>query len=261
MIQGGMKNLRSGSSLVVLAVSMCLGWGGCARLKGGGSSAEPKTEDEKIIYTWGALLGRNATALALTPAEVELVKAGLTDSVEKKKLLTDMDKYGPQIQQLAQKRAGVRAEAEKGKSAALLDAAAKEPGAIKLPSGVIIKMTRPGTGAQPAMTDQVKVHYAGHLGDGTEFDSSYKRGEPAVFPLNGVIKCWGEGVGSMKVGGKATLTCPSEMAYGERGQPPSIPGNAVLFFDVELLEIVNPTPMSAPPPVGGAAAVAAPPKH
>jgi FKBP-type peptidyl-prolyl cis-trans isomerase FkpA len=246
-----MKNHRTTGSWLIIVVSASLAWGGCSRLSG--STPEPKTEDEKIIYTWGALLGRNATALALTPAEVDLVKAGLSDFIAKKKLAVDMDKYGPQIEMLARRRAGVRAEAEKGLAAGILDAAAKESGAVKLPSGVIYKSTRPGTGAQPAPTDQVKVQYEGRLGDGSVFDSSYKRGEPAVFPLNGVIKCWGEGVGQMKVGEKATLTCPSELAYGEHGQPPSIPGNAVLVFDVELLDIVKPTPapssgISLPPP-------------
>jgi FKBP-type peptidyl-prolyl cis-trans isomerase FkpA len=244
-----MKTLRSAGSCLILGLSVCLAWGGCSRLPGG--RPQPKTEDDKIVYTWGALLGRNATALALTPAEVELVKAGLSDFIDKKPLAADLDKYGPQIEMLARRRAGARAEVEKGKAAGLLDAAAKESGAVKLPSGVIIKSTRPGTGAQPAPTDQVKVQYEGRLGDGSVFDSSYKRNEPAVFPLNGVIKCWGEGVGQMKVGEKATLTCPSELAYGEHGQPPSIPGNSVLIFDVELLEIVKPTAPPAdmsPPP-------------
>ena len=89
-------------------------------------------------------------------------------------------------------------------------------------------------------TDTVKVHYKGTLIDGTEFDSSYKRNEPAEFPLNGVIKCWTEGVQKLKVGGKGTLVCPSDLAYGERGQPPTIPGGAVLTFKIELLEIVAP---------------------
>ena len=99
----------------------------------------------------------------------------------------------------------------------------------------------------------MKVHYEGRLSDGTVFDSSIKRGEPAVFPLGGVIKCWTEGVGQMKVGGKATLTCPSDTAYGDAGRPPVIPGGAVLIFDVELLDV---TKAEAPPPTGmtGAAA-------
>jgi len=104
---------------------------------------------------------------------------------------------------------------------------------------MVIRTTKPGTGPSPAPTDQVKVHYEGRLPDGTVFDSSRSRGEPTVFPLAGVIRCWTEGVGRMRVGERAMLTCPSDLAYGDRGQPPSIPGGATLIFDVELLEIVK----------------------
>ena len=101
-------------------------------------------------------------------------------------------------------------------------------------------------------SDQVKVHYTGTLTDGTVFDSSVKRNEPATFPLNGVIKCWTEGVQKMKVGEKAKLTCPSDVAYGDNGRPPTIPGGATLIFEVELLEITTPkTTMSTPPPPPG----------
>ncbi len=101
-------------------------------------------------------------------------------------------------------------------------------------SGLIYKSVKDGSGAQPAATDVVKVHYRGTLQDGTEFDSSIKRGQPAEFPLNRVIKCWTEGVQKMKVGGKAQLTCPPGIAYGEAGRP-GIPPNATLNFEVELL--------------------------
>jgi FKBP-type peptidyl-prolyl cis-trans isomerase FkpA len=94
-----------------------------------------------------------------------------------------------------------------------------------------------GTGASPTPKDRVKVHYRGTFPDGREFDSSYKRNEPATFPLDRVIKCWTEGVQKMKVGGKASLTCPSAIAYGERGAGGEIPPNAVLKFEVELLAI------------------------
>ena len=104
-------------------------------------------------------------------------------------------------------------------------------------SGLVYKELRPGSGESPKATDVVTVNYRGTLTDGTEFDSSYKRGEPAKFPLNRVIPCWTEGVGMMKVGGKAQLTCPPSIAYGERGAPPVIPANATLIFEVELLGV------------------------
>ncbi len=104
-------------------------------------------------------------------------------------------------------------------------------------SGLIVTIVRAGTGPSPTAADTVKVHYRGTLRDGTEFDSSYARNQPAVFPLGRVIKCWTEGVQRMKVGGKARLVCPPSIAYGERGAGGAIPPNATLNFEIELLEI------------------------
>ena len=121
-----------------------------------------------------------------------------------------------------------------------LKKAAAEKGAVVTPSGLVFLSIKDGTGLSPAATDTVKVHYRGSFPTGGEFDSSYKRGEPASFPLNRVIKCWTEGVQRIKVGGKARLTCPSAIAYGERGAGGGeIPPNAVLSFEVELLEIAG----------------------
>jgi FKBP-type peptidyl-prolyl cis-trans isomerase FkpA len=110
--------------------------------------------------------------------------------------------------------------------------------AVTSSSGLVYRAVKEGTGTSPTATDVVKVHYRGTLTNGTEFDSSYKRGSPAEFPLNRVIRCWTEGVQMMKVGGKAQLTCPPAIAYGERGTPGGpIPPNATLNFEVELLGI------------------------
>jgi FKBP-type peptidyl-prolyl cis-trans isomerase FkpA len=108
-----------------------------------------------------------------------------------------------------------------------------------LASGVIILHTAPGKGANPTAVDTVKVHYRGTLADGKEFDSSYKRNEPTVFPLSRVVPCWTQGIQKIKVGGKATLTCPPATAYGERGAGGVIPPNATLTFEVELIAIVR----------------------
>ncbi len=116
-------------------------------------------------------------------------------------------------------------------------AAAKEAGAVVTASGLVYRSLKDGTGASPTARDKVKVHYRGTFPDGKEFDSSYTRNEAIEFPLNGVIKCWTEGVQRMKVGGKAKLTCPASIAYGERGAGGVIPPNATLLFEVELLAI------------------------
>ena len=120
---------------------------------------------------------------------------------------------------------------------AALAAAAKEAGAVVTPSGLVYKSIKTGSGASPAATDTVKVHYKGMFMDGREFDSSYKRNAPTEFPLNAVIPCWTQGVQMMKVGGKAKLTCPAAIAYGERGAGGVIPPNSTLQFEVELIAI------------------------
>lgn len=116
-------------------------------------------------------------------------------------------------------------------------AGAGEGSTETLASGVVVKHTVRGEGAQPSATDTVRVHYRGTLTDGTEFDSSYKRKQAISFPLNRVVRCWTEGVQTMKVGGKATLTCPSQTAYGARGVPGVIPPDSTLVFEIELLGI------------------------
>jgi FKBP-type peptidyl-prolyl cis-trans isomerase FkpA len=193
------------------------------------------TDDEKTVYALGLMMGQSIAPFNLSPAELEIVKRALTDSAGGKPAL-ELSEWGPKIQPLANSRAKVVAEKQKALSAAFLAKAAAEPGAIKTDSGLVFREVRAGQGASPKATDTVKVHYRGTLVNGTEFDSSYKRNEPAQFPLNGVIKCWTEGVQRMKVGGKAVLVCPAELAYGEQGRP-SIPGGAALIFEIELLDI------------------------
>jgi FKBP-type peptidyl-prolyl cis-trans isomerase FkpA len=239
------KLLHTGLVSVVVLVGVATLGAGCAKL----SRANPSTEDEKALYALGLLLGRNVSVFNLTAHELDIVKTGLSDAVLKGKPLVDLDKYGPKVDALARTRSQARVGIEKQQAKGLLDAAAKEPGAVRTESGLVIRTTKPGTGALPTASDRVKVHYVGHLTDGTEFDSSRKRGQPATFPLNGVIKCWTEGVGRMKVGEQAILTCPSDIAYGDGGRPPTIPGGATLIFDVELLGIEAPPP--TPPPSAG----------
>ena len=193
------------------------------------------TDEEKIIYALGLSMYRSLGQFDLSAAELDLLKKALTDAAAGKPA-EDIQTWGPKIQGLAGSRAARAAEKQKALSAAFLSKAAGEAGAQKTESGMVYRELTPGTGPSPQATDTVKVNYRGKLVDGTEFDSSYKRGEPAQFPLNGVIKCWTEGVQKMKVGGKSQLVCPADLAYGEGGRP-GIPGGATLVFEIELLQI------------------------
>jgi FKBP-type peptidyl-prolyl cis-trans isomerase len=210
----------------------------CALLAAAAANPEPKTDDEKSLYAIGFLMGsRNLSAFQLKQEEMKMIERGLSDGATGKKAAIDVDKQMDSVNKFAQKRSGAAADKEKVAGKEFADKAAKEPGAEKLASGLVFKTLTPGNGPSPQPTDKVKVNYEGKLTNGTVFDSSYKRGQPAEFGLNQVIKCWTEGVAKMKVGEKARLVCPSEIAYGDHGHPPSIPGGATLVFEVELLGI------------------------
>ncbi len=194
--------------------------------------------DDKTLYAVGLAVAKSLEVFSLKGGEVDKVIAGIRDGVAGKPK-ENLEAMQPKIQELAKSRMAVVAEKEKEKGVGVLDRAAKEKGAVKTANGTIVIPEKEGTGATPAATDKVKVHYTGTLPDGKVFDSSVQRGQPAEFPLNGVIPCWTEGLQKMKVGGKAKLVCPANVAYGEQGRPPVIPGNAVLTFQVELLDIVK----------------------
>ncbi|MDP1828303.1 MAG: FKBP-type peptidyl-prolyl cis-trans isomerase [Archangium sp.] len=199
-------------------------------------------ERKKVLYALGAMVAQR-TPLAqagLDEAELAEVMAGFVDACTPgKELKAPTAENMPKVDQFLKERAKVRGEQEKAKGLKYLEEQAAAPGAQKQPSGLIYFETQAGTGAQPTAADTVKVHYKGTLINGTEFDSSYKRGTPAEFPLGGVIKCWTEGVAKMKVGGKAKLVCPSDIAYGDKGAGATIPPNSVLNFEVELISIAG----------------------
>jgi FKBP-type peptidyl-prolyl cis-trans isomerase FkpA len=195
------------------------------------------TDEEKTIYALGLSIAGSLSPFDLSPHELELVEQALKDAAARKPAV-ELKTWGPKIEPLAQARSGRVAEREKATSKAYLEKAATAPGALKTDSGLVYRELRAGSGPSPLATDTVKVNYRGTLINGVEFDSSYSRNEPAQFALNGVIRCWTEGVQKMKVGGKAMLVCPSDLAYGDQGRP-SIPGGAALIFEIELLEIAG----------------------
>jgi len=199
-------------------------------------AAQPQTEDQKTLYALGVLMGKQLSIFNLTAEEYEFVQQGSSDAVAGKTLTADPEDYKQKIGALAQTRVQVTAQKQKDLAKPYLEKAAKEKGAEKLSSGLVYQEIKAGTGARPKATDIVKVHYTGTFIDGKIFDSSVQRGEPVEFPLGQVIPCWTEGVAKIKIGGKAKLICPSDIAYGDMGRPP-IPGGATLVFEVELLDI------------------------
>lgn len=199
------------------------------------------TEEEKTFYALGLSIFHSLAPFSLTPSELKIVEQAMSDAAAGKPGV-DINVYGPKIEGLAQSRAAKLAQEQQAAGQAFLAKAAGEAGATKLPSGLVFKDLTPGTGASPKATDTVKVNYTGTLVDGKVFDSS--NGTPIEFQLDHVIPCWTEGLQHMKVGGKAQLVCPANLAYGERGTR-GIPGNSTLVFEVELLNVV---PAAAPAP-------------
>ena len=222
--------------------SFCLGsMIACTQAPGQSVSvpAQLETEDQKTLYALGLLLGRNIKTFALTPEELAIVKAGLSDAVTDTKPQIELEAYGPKVNELHEKRVASGSEDTQKKGQEFADNVAKEKDATKTASGIVIRTIAPGTGASPTAEDVVKVHYEGKLIDGKVFDSSV-RGEPAELPLNRVVPCWTEALQKMKKGEKAQVVCPSEVAYGNRGAPPDIPPGATLSFEIELLDFHKP---------------------
>jgi FKBP-type peptidyl-prolyl cis-trans isomerase len=233
--------------LMILAVASGLSCAGADTPQADKPVAAPtiETEEQKTFYALGLALANSLGQFNLTESEVELVKAGITDGALNRTPKVDLVQYRPKLNELAQSRAAASAQVEKAKGQEFQTKAAAEPGAVKTPSGLIYVETKAGTGASPKPTDRVKVHYQGTLIDGKVFDSSIQRGQPAEFQLNGVIPCWTEGVQKMKLGGKAKLVCPADIAYGDRGAGADIKPGSTLVFEVELLEI-NPAGSANP---------------
>jgi len=199
----------------------------------------PKNDDEKAFYSIGTNYAQQLSSLnPVSDREVEMLVLGLRDALKGNSLAVDQQQGAQLVQTMVKKRQARAMEIEKEASAAFLATEAAKSGAQKTESGLIYTEIKAGDGRSPKATEKVRVHYHGTLRDGTVFDSSVDRGEPAEFPLNRVIACWTEGVAKMKIGGKSRLVCPADIAYGDR-QTGRIPAGAVLTFEVELLGILN----------------------
>jgi FKBP-type peptidyl-prolyl cis-trans isomerase FkpA len=208
-------------------------------LAGCGAQSAPKpvtTDQDKTLHALGLGIYKSIEVFKLTPEEFDRVIDGMRAARAGTPAIK-FEEYQGKIGELARARMSSNSGPRKEADAKAVAALTADPKAQKLPSGLVLIPITEGKGPAPKATDKVKVHYQGTLVDGQEFDSSYKRGQPVTFPLNGVIPCWTEGVQLMKVGGKAKLVCPSAIAYGDSGRPPVIPGGATLIFEIELLGI------------------------
>ena len=204
----------------------------------GAAAQDAGVDEDKVFYYLGTAVGRNLKTFEMSDDEVDEVIKGIRETMAGKQEQLNDELYSQRLNELSMERMQVAAAREAEESLEYLESMAKEDGAQRSDTGVIYLETRAGDGAQPLKTSTVIAHYKGTLRDGTVFDNSYDRGQPLTIPLSQVIPCWTEAIAKMKVGGAAKITCPSEMAYGDRATG-SIPPGSALTFEVELLEVVQ----------------------
>lgn len=248
--------IRTWPAAAAIALALAAGQAGAAASAAGAASgskaaaaapatpAAPASDDDKALYALGVLISRNLETFSLSSAELKVVEQGLTDGNSHRPAL-DADAYSPQIQTLQRARVGTIDEKQKAAGQVFLDKAAAQAGAQKTATGLVFIPVTDGKGAIPERSDRVSVSYEGKLIDGTVFDGTSKHGgQPVQMNVAGVIPCWTEALQLMKAGGKARVVCPSSLAYGDRGAPPTIMPGATLDFSIELLEVL---PKQAPP--------------
>lgn len=226
--------------LAVFIAVLSISFAACQSEK---SRSDLKSQKEKVSYSIGMDIGKN---LKQNNVEVDpaFVAQGIKDILEGRQVLmadsevqTVMAQFQQEMMQKQMKKMQEDAGKNKKDGQDFLDENKKKQGVVTLASGLQYQILQSGNGEMPKLTDKVKCNYIGTLINGTEFDNSYKRGEPAVFPLNGVIKGWTEALQLMKVGDKWRLFIPSDLAYGDQGAGQQIPPGATLIFEVELLSI------------------------
>ena len=192
------------------------------------------TDEERVLYTLGVMLMKDLAVFRLNDKDLEILQQGMRDALVGE-LLVDPNAFEAKIQDLAMARLEATKKTQASAASDFVAAAKKKPGARTTKSGLVIRTLSPGKGQSPRSDSKVTAHYEGRLVDGTVFDASANRGQPLTFPLNHVIPCWSEAVQLMKVGEKAQLVCPPDIAYGDKGAPPAIPPGATLVFDIHLL--------------------------
>ena len=218
----------------------------CAQEEAGADDGDEapvaETWDEKASYALGVNIGSNLDPDDLT-LDADLVLRGFMDALEGTEAMESdeidsvLGELSTKMQEHADRARKAAMMENTAKSAAFLAAKATEDGIVKTDSGLLYREIRPGEGDRPTATQAVTVNYRGTLIDGTQFDSSYDRGQPATFPVGGVIPGWTEALQLMKPGAKWELFIPAELAYGAHGSPPAVPPAAALIFEVELLEV------------------------
>lgn len=202
---------------------------------------ELKTDDQRTMYAFGAMVGENFRKgeIELSEEEVSIFLLGLEDALNKKNYRVVLETYEPKIKELLEKKHTASLEKLKTENQEFLAKTEKEEGFTKTESGLLLKTLTPGTGASPTASQDVKVHYHGTYPDGSVFDSSVSRGEPLEINLERVVPCWTEAAQKMQVGGKYKIVCPESLGYAQPGHP--LEGK-ILIFEVELLEILGQAP-------------------
>lgn len=236
-----MKKLFVGAMITTLALGVA-----CTKKPGSMSADQLKSDEDKVFYTVGTMLGQRFKNLEPSDAELAALYAGLADSAKGNQPVIDTAQYQQKVQELFQGRATKAAEKVKKEGDAYLENFVKG-GGTKTESGLAYKILTPGSGKKPKAEDTVEVHYHGTLINGEVFDSSKDRGKTVEFPLNRVIRGWTEGVQLIGEGGKVQLVIPAALAYGDSGAPPKIPGGATLVFEVELFKVKDAAPPAPAP--------------
>ncbi|NLH39411.1 MAG: FKBP-type peptidyl-prolyl cis-trans isomerase [Elusimicrobia bacterium] len=211
-----------------------------AQNKAKGKEVKTSTPSYSSAYMLGAAVTRNLSEYQFTKEEIQQLIKGFTDGMQKKLNYKEVINY-EKVNNFINEKKNLNVNKNKKDGENYLSNMSKEKGAKKLDGGLVMISSNEGTGDIPLSTDVVRVNYNGYFINGNTFDSSYKRGEPVDVTLNQVIPCWTKALTNMRVGSKARIGCPSDLAYGDNGIDPVIPGGSTLIFDVELLDIVRST--------------------